>query len=164
MASSLSATRGISCGHNYCTAKDCECNLAAIVIAWGRGRSPSTRWLTPVEQRAWQAFVAVSTVVTAELEAELQAAHGISVGEYGVLAVLSGAPDQRLRMTDLARLLHLSPSGLTRRLDLLVREGLGVPGDLRVRPARRVRRAHARWREPAWSPRRRTTWPECGAI
>ena len=101
-----------------------------------------------MEQRAWQAFVAVSTVVTAELEAELQAAHGISVGEYGVLAVLSGAPDQRLRMTDLARLLHLSPSGLTRRLDLLVREGLVVPGGLRVRPSRRVRRAHARWPRP----------------
>ena len=86
--------------------------------------SSSTRWLTPLELRAWQAFVAVSTVVNAELEAELQAAHGMSMGEYGVLAVLSGAPDQRLRMTDLARLLHLSPSGLTRRLDLLVRHGL----------------------------------------
>jgi DNA-binding MarR family transcriptional regulator len=87
---------------------------------------PPARWLTPLEQRAWRAFVAVSTLVTAELEAELEAAHGLSLGEYAVLVELSESPDQRLRMTELAGHLHLSPSGLTRRLDLLVREGLIV--------------------------------------
>jgi DNA-binding MarR family transcriptional regulator len=89
----------------------------------GAARS-HVQWLAPVEQRAWRAFVSVSSVVTAELEAELLAAHRLTLGEYGVLARLSEAPEQRLRMTDLASELHLSPSGLTRRLDRLVREGL----------------------------------------
>jgi DNA-binding MarR family transcriptional regulator len=39
------------------------------------------------------------------------------------LVNLSEAPDQRLRMCDLAVRLHLSPSGLTRRLDGLVKAG-----------------------------------------
>ena len=97
---------------------------------------PSARWLSPLEQRAWRAFVAVSSVVMAELENELEAAHGLSLGEYAVLVELSEAPDQRLRMSELAGHLHLSPSGLTRRLDLLVREGMVVrescPSDRRA--------------------------------
>ncbi len=101
-----------------------------------RTSPPPTRWLTDLEQRAWRAFVAVSLVVNAELEAELESAHGFSLGEYGVLAYLSESPGQRLRMTELAGELHLSPSGLTRRLDHLVREGLVVreacPTDRRV--------------------------------
>jgi DNA-binding MarR family transcriptional regulator len=80
--------------------------------------------LTEREQRAWRAFVAVSSVVMAELDAELEAAHGMSLGEYAVLVELSEAPEQRLRMTDLAGRLHLSPSGLTRRFDRLARQGL----------------------------------------
>ena len=80
--------------------------------------------------------MAVSLVVNAELEAELEAAHCLSLGEYGVLAYLSESPGQRLRMTELAGQLHLSPSGLTRRLDRLVREGLvareACPDDRRV--------------------------------
>ena len=97
---------------------------------------PSARWLSPLEQRAWRAFVAVSSVVMAELENELEAAHGLSLGEYAVLVELSEAPDQRLRMSELAGRLHLSPSGLTRRLDLLVRDGMVVrescPSDRRA--------------------------------
>jgi len=49
---------------------------------------------------------------------------GFNEGDYGVLVNLSEAPDRRLRMCDLAARLHLSPSGLTRRLDGLVRLGL----------------------------------------
>ena len=60
----------------------------------------------------------------AELDAELEAAHGMSLGEYAVLVELSEAPEQRLRMTDLAGRLHLSPSGLTSRFDRLGRQGL----------------------------------------
>ena len=88
--------------------------------------SPSARWLTSPEQRAWRAFASASSLVLAELEAELEASHGLSLGEYAVLVALSESPEQRLRMTELAGHLHLSPSGLTRRLDLLVREGLVV--------------------------------------
>ena len=51
------------------------------------------------------------------------ARHSLTEGEYGVLVMLSEAPERQLRMCDLANILHLSPSGLTRRLDRLVREG-----------------------------------------
>jgi DNA-binding MarR family transcriptional regulator len=60
----------------------------------------------------------------ASLDGELRIEHGLSLGEYEVLALLSEAPDHSLRMTDLAGHLHLSPSGITRRIDGLVRRGL----------------------------------------
>jgi DNA-binding MarR family transcriptional regulator len=94
------------------------------------------RWLTPREQRAWRAFASVVGVVTNELDAELESAHGLSIGEYGVLVRLSEADEERLRMSDLACDLHLSPSGLTRRLDHLVRDGFvcreACPSDRRA--------------------------------
>src|SRR5215212_10244149 len=59
----------------------------------------------------------------ATLDADLQSAHGMSLADYEVLVALSEAPERRLRMSDLAAVLHLSPSGLTRRLDALTRRG-----------------------------------------
>ncbi len=82
------------------------------------------RWLDATEMAAWRSFVDTSVAVMAAVEADLQATAGISNGDYGVLVSLSEAEDDRLRMCDLAASLHLSPSGLTRRLDGLVRAGL----------------------------------------
>src|SRR3954462_11882695 len=73
---------------------------------------------------AWHALIAASTGLMATLDNELRAAHGLSLGDYEVLVRLSEAPDQSLRMTDLAAQLHLSPSGITRRIDGLVKAGL----------------------------------------
>jgi DNA-binding MarR family transcriptional regulator len=84
----------------------------------------ATRWLTDPEQTAWRALISSTTGVLATLDNELQAAHGLSLGEYEVLVRLSEAPDQSLRMTDLAGALHLSPSGMTRRIDALVKTGM----------------------------------------
>jgi DNA-binding MarR family transcriptional regulator len=60
----------------------------------------------------------------ARLDGELQASQGMSVSDYGVLVQLSEAEGGRMRMSELADRLLLSPSGLTRRLDGLVRSGL----------------------------------------
>ena len=81
-------------------------------------------WLDDEEMRAWRGLVEVFADVHASLEAELVEGFDIREGDYGVLVNLSEAPDHRLRMCDLALRLHLSPSGLTRRLDGLVRQGL----------------------------------------
>ena len=81
-------------------------------------------WLDDEEMRAWRGLVEVSADVHATLESELMAGFGFREGDYAVLVNLSEAPDRRLRMCDLAERLHLSPSGLTRRLDGLVRAGL----------------------------------------
>ena len=84
----------------------------------------AVEWLDDVEARAWRALVVASTRLKAVLDAELMAAHGLSFGDYEVLVVLSETPARRLRMSELAELLALSPSGLTRRLDRLTRDGL----------------------------------------
>jgi DNA-binding MarR family transcriptional regulator len=81
------------------------------------------RWLTDAEQKAWRALMGATGKLLATLDAELQSAHQMSLGDYEVLVALSESPERRLRMTELAHLLHLSPSGLTRRLDALVKRG-----------------------------------------
>ena len=83
-----------------------------------------TQWLTEPEMRAWRALIQVTTGVLGALDNELQSEHGMSLGEYEVLVHLSEEPDNSLRMTDLAIRLHLSPSGITRRIDGMQRAGL----------------------------------------
>jgi DNA-binding MarR family transcriptional regulator len=80
--------------------------------------------LNSAEMRAWRTLINTTTGLLATLDNELQAEHGLSLGEYEVLVVLSEAPDRTLRMSDLAGRLLLSPSGITRRIDGLVRAGL----------------------------------------
>jgi DNA-binding MarR family transcriptional regulator len=82
-----------------------------------------TRWLDDEEMRAWRGFIEVTGQLHIELEADLNA-HGLTSGDYQVLVYLSEPDDGRLRMCDLADRLNLSPSGLTRRLDGLVRKGM----------------------------------------
>jgi DNA-binding MarR family transcriptional regulator len=94
------------------------------------------RWLDEDEMRAWRSLVEVMSDVEASLESDLLEAHNLTNGDYAVLVNLSEAKDRRLRMCDLAATLHLSPSGLTRRLDGLVKDGFvareAAPDDRRV--------------------------------
>jgi DNA-binding MarR family transcriptional regulator len=80
-------------------------------------------WLSEAEQQVWRTLIVATGSLMASLDAELQAEHDMSLAEYEVLVGLSEAPNRAMRMSDLAGLLHLSPSGLTRRLDTLVRRG-----------------------------------------
>ena len=82
-----------------------------------------THWLSAEEMRTWRGLVQLIVELHAEQDAALMDSHGISEGEYAVLACLSEAEDRRLRMCDLASHLRLSPSGLTRRIDGLVEQG-----------------------------------------
>jgi DNA-binding MarR family transcriptional regulator len=82
-----------------------------------------TRWLSELEMDAWRSYAETVVDLNAALEADL-APHGLTLGDYQVLVYLSEAPDHEMRMCDLATLLQLSPSGLTRRLDGLVRMGV----------------------------------------
>jgi DNA-binding MarR family transcriptional regulator len=85
---------------------------------------PRTRPLDDAEMSAWHALIRAHSRVVRRLEAELEAEHGLTLPAYEVLAHLSEAPDQQLRMTDLAKHAVLTPSGLTRLVDKLAREGL----------------------------------------
>jgi DNA-binding MarR family transcriptional regulator len=81
------------------------------------------RWLDADEMRAWRAYAETVVELTAALEADL-GPHNVTLGDYQVLVFLSEAEGREMRMCDLAARLQLSPSGLTRRLDGLVRAGL----------------------------------------
>ena len=111
----------------------------------------ATTWLSASEMRAWRNFIESVTILTAAIESDL-APFGLTNGDYEVLVRLSEAENERLRMCDLATVLLLSPSGLTRRLDGLVTSGLvervASPSDRRVMfaaltPAGRTKLAEA---------------------
>ena len=89
----------------------------------GRSTTPDTRWLDADEMAAWRAYIDSNIPLQHALEADLTP-FGLTSGDYEVLVRLSEQDDRRLRMCDLAGQLGLSPSGLTRRLDGLVRNGL----------------------------------------
>ena len=83
---------------------------------------PDVKWLNQREMRAWRGYIETIGDLQNALEGDL-ADVGLAVGDYQVLVYLSEQEDARMRMCDLAELLNLSPSGLTRRLDGLVRMG-----------------------------------------
>jgi DNA-binding MarR family transcriptional regulator len=82
------------------------------------------RPLDEQEMAAWHGFIRAHAVVVRKLSAELESEHGLTLPSYEVLAHLSEAPRRRLRMSELATHATLSPSGLTRLVDRLEREGL----------------------------------------
>ena len=75
------------------------------------------------EQHAWRNFLLAHGRLLARLDADLVSECDMTLAEYEVLLHLSEAPDHKLRMNELADLARLSPSGLTRRFDALVRRG-----------------------------------------
>ena len=96
--------------------------------------------LSDAELRAWQALLHAHDQVLRELDAELRDEHRLALHEYDVLLRLARAPGRTLRMTELAERVMISPSGLTRLVDRLVRDGLvrrdRFEGDARVMLAR----------------------------
>jgi DNA-binding MarR family transcriptional regulator len=77
---------------------------------------------------AWLNLVQAQTVVGDALEARMQAEHGLSLAEHEVLVRLYREPERQLMMHDLAELLLLSKSGVTRLVDRLVQRELLTRG------------------------------------
>jgi DNA-binding MarR family transcriptional regulator len=73
---------------------------------------------------AWRAFLEAHARVTALLEEDLQRGRRLSLAWYDVLVQLEEAEGHRLRMTELARRVVISKSGLTRLVDRMVEAGL----------------------------------------
>ena len=84
----------------------------------------TTQELTAAELAAWRGFLRVHAALIKELDAELDARHGIPLSSYEVLIALADAPDQKLRMAELADRALLSRSGMTRLVDRLQKQGL----------------------------------------
>jgi DNA-binding MarR family transcriptional regulator len=75
------------------------------------------------ELTAWIRFLRAHAAVTRELSARLESQHGLTLSDYDVLVQLYYAPERRMRRIDIARLVLLTPSGITRLLDGLERAG-----------------------------------------
>jgi DNA-binding MarR family transcriptional regulator len=73
---------------------------------------------------AWIRLLRGHAAARRTLDSELQAAHGLTVVGYEALLLLSNAEAQAMRRVDLARGLGVTPSGVTRLLDGLERDGL----------------------------------------
>lgn len=76
--------------------------------------------------RAWRALLGAQHRLARILDLELQAAHGTTLADHEVLIILSEQPLGALRMADLADMLTISRSGLTRRVDRMATAGLVV--------------------------------------
>ena len=77
-----------------------------------------------VELDAFGRLMRAHSVLRRELEAEVLGPRGLTINDFEALLHLSRAEERRLRRVDLADLLMLSPSGVTRLLNGLEAAGL----------------------------------------
>ncbi len=82
-----------------------------------------TRWLTEAEQRAWRRLGAMTMLLPAALESQLQRDAGLTHFGYWVLAMLSESPDRSRRMSELAALANGSQSRLSHLVSKLEERG-----------------------------------------
>ena len=75
--------------------------------------------LSAAEQRTWRAYLSANMQLLERLDHELQQRSHLSLTDYEILSELAVAPDQRLRMSDLAEQVMVSRSRLTYRVDRL---------------------------------------------
>ena len=80
--------------------------------------------LTERELRAWRAFTEMQWELMARIEQQLQASNGMSSADYALLALLSEAPDGRLRPYELARIAGWEKSRLHHQLTRMSTRGL----------------------------------------
>jgi DNA-binding MarR family transcriptional regulator len=108
--------------------------------------------VTP-ELGAWIGLLRAHASTTKRFNAELVAAHGLTLNSYEVLLHLARADGRRLRRVDLAERVLLTPSGITRLLEGLERSGYveraSCDSDARVTYAQLTDEGEAKLREAA---------------
>ena len=113
-----------------------------------------TQISAPSQQlESWIAFLRSHSAITRELSVQLQREHGLTLNDYEVLLHLARADGKRLRRVDLAELVLLTPSGITRLLEGLERcgyvERASCASDARVTYAQLTNEGEAKLREAA---------------
>ena len=81
------------------------------------------RWLSEAEMAAWLPLVRLVTLLPQRLDRQLREDAGIGHVYYQILAMLSQARDQQLRMSELAGLTAISPSRLSHAVTALEDRG-----------------------------------------
>ncbi|GGK87944.1 MarR family winged helix-turn-helix transcriptional regulator [Streptomyces flaveus] len=96
----------------------------------------TTHWLSEPEQHAWRSFVRMQERLAGRLGRRVQAESGLSVADYGVLVHLTEAPEGRLRVLELARVVEWEKSRMSHHVNRMAKRGLVVredcPADARV--------------------------------
>ena len=80
-------------------------------------------WLNPREAETWLALWGVSEWLPARLDQQLKRDSGVSHRDYFALAQISMAPEEKLSMTELARLSDMSASHLSHVVSRLEKRG-----------------------------------------
>ncbi len=81
-------------------------------------------WLDAREMRTWLAFWGAMRLVDDAIDRDLRTRSGLGHSEYQILAMLSSAPDRRLRMSALADVVFVSRSRLTYQVTQMEKAGL----------------------------------------
>lgn len=76
------------------------------------------------EFAAWRGMLRVHSTIFRELDKQLTAEHGVGIDAYGLLITLVTAPEHRLPIGELGLRRNLSPSGISRSVDRLIKLGL----------------------------------------
>ncbi len=101
----------------------------------------------------WGSFLRAGAEVVGQLDDELMRQQGIPLSWYEVLLHLDHSPERRVRMQDLAAMVLLSKSGLTRLIDRMEKAGLvtrqSCPSDRRGTFAALTEEGQLRFRSSA---------------
>jgi len=83
-----------------------------------------TPWLSAEEERVWRGWLKLNAELSATLQRELQDDSGLSMPDFEVLVHLTDTPEGRVRVTELARLLHWERSRVSHHVTRMERRGL----------------------------------------
>jgi DNA-binding MarR family transcriptional regulator len=81
-------------------------------------------WLTDRQQQVWRTLLQLSTRLPTRLNRQLVADSGITLADMDVLVGLTGAPDGRVRVTELSRSLGWERSRLSHQVARMEQAGL----------------------------------------
>lgn len=91
--------------------------------------------MTLAEEQPWRGFLRFHASVTRQMSADLQGKADLTLAEFELIGHLHEQHDRSMVMNELADLIQITPSGVTRMVDRLVLRGYierrAHPGDAR---------------------------------
>ena len=98
--------------------------LRSVGVTTHEGSVPVSAALSSAERLAWTAYIENSARLQTLLDEALRTATGLTLFDYHLLVLLSEAPQQRLRMSELAARMVFSRSRMTYQVNSMTRRGL----------------------------------------